>query len=130
MRIVVPTYKEIAFNSCYDLLKTNPLIIPTYYSTLFITFQSLLNMEDVMRLQKMIMDFEESMTDDLNRLTLQEMEIRMYNNMDLNSGFQVNGVLVSQMEINNKLNEIKIWLTQKLFEYMKRIRFTTTVDMR
>lgn len=127
--IIPPTWQEISFRQCQRLLMVNPLAMNTYYTTLFNAFHSLLQDEDNQQLDEMIKHVEEWLSDDLNQMKLFEIEMRMYNNMDLLSGFQVNNVLITQMEINEKLEEIKGWLTQKLYEYLPYIRFTSQVDL-
>lgn len=129
MRVIAPNNNEIAFKNCLELLKLNPLMSPIYYSTLFLSFESLLVEEDIYRLRSMKEDIENWLCDDYNKITLNEVEIRMYNNMDLNSGFEVNGVMITQLEINQRLSEVKNWLTQKLYQYMGFIRFTAPLNI-
>ena len=129
MKVIAPTFSEIAFRQCSRLLMMNPLVIPTYYSTLFATFKSLLTEEHALVLQYQIDDVEGWLSDDLNKMNLQEAELRMYNNLDLLSGFQVRGEFLTQMMINEKLEKIKGWLTSLLYQYLKEIRFTTPIRM-
>jgi len=105
----------------------NPLTMNSYYTTLFSAFKSLLTDEDNAQLDEMVAEIERWLSDDLNKMKLFEIEMRMFNNLDLLSGFQVSGVLITQMEINERLEEIKMWLTQKLYEYLPYIRFTSQV---
>ena len=100
-----------------------------YYSALFNTFKSLLGDADVEQLDAMIKEVEEKLSDKYNSLTLAEAELRMFNNMDLLSGFEVGGKMITQMEINQWLEEIKSWLTQRLYAYLPHIRFTTPIRM-
>lgn len=72
---------------------------------------------------------EQWLSDEYNQLSLRECEMRMWNNMDLLSGFLVNGVLITQMEINEKLENIKQWLFDIYFQYMQYIRFTIQVQV-
>ena len=106
----------------------NALAMPQYYTNLFNSFRSLMYMmgdeENFKELNKRIADVEAWISDDYNKITLQEAELRMWNNMDLLSGFQVNGVLITQMEINFRLEEIKQWLLSLSFEYMQYVRWT------
>lgn len=127
--IPVPTNEEVAFRQCIEILKINPLAMSTYYSTLFATFKALLNNEDILRLTFWVDCFEDWLSDDLNDLRLHEIELRMYNNMDLNSGFLVNGVLITQLDIIKRLEDIKLWLTGRLYVYMGHIRFTSRLDI-
>jgi len=106
----------------------NPLAMQGYYSTLFNSFKSLLIPQHKFMLDEMIKEIEDWLSDDYNKMTLQEAEIRMYSNMDLLSGFEVNGKLITQLEINERLEKIKTWLTQRLYEYMPNIRFTKTIQ--
>lgn len=129
MKVITPLHQEIAFRNCHDLLKTNPLALQNYYSTLFITFKALLTVEDIFRLNKMIKDLEDYISDDLNPLTLREAEVRMYNSNDLLAGFMVRGIIITQLDIQEKLEDIKLWLTEKLFEYMPNIRFTMPIQV-
>lgn len=129
MKVIPPTYQEIAFKQCQRLLMLNPLMMSGYYTALFNTFKSLLIEEDIQQLDAMIVAVEERLSDDYNQMTLQEAELRMFNNMDLLSGFEVGGKMVTQMEINQWLEEIKSWLTQRLYAYLPHIRFTTPVKM-
>ena len=129
MKVIPPTYQEMAFTQCQRLLMLNPLMMSGYWTALFNTFKSLLVDEDVEELEGMIKEIEVWLSDEYNPMTLQEMEIRMFQNMDLLSGFEVNGNIITQMEINEKLEKIKGWLTQKLYEYLPYIRFTTQIRM-
>lgn len=126
MNILVPNSEEIAFKQCLEFIKLNPLTSSTYYSQLFITFKSLLDIDDSQRLDNMIKDIETWLSDTLNEISLQEAETRMYANMDLLAGFEVNGVIITQSEILSRLEQIRMWLTQKLYEYLRYIRFTST----
>jgi hypothetical protein len=124
MKVLSPTWGEIAYRQCMTMLGGNYLSIPQYYSQLFQTFRMLLVPEDQEKLNQMIKDVEDWLSDKYNPLTLQEAEIRMWNNMDLNSGFQVNGVLITQNEIYQRLDIIKNWLRGMIGEYLPYIRFT------
>lgn len=129
MKVPVPTNEEIAFRQCLTMLRINPLVMSTYYSTLFLTFKSLLVFEDIQRLNHMVKDIEKWLCDDFNKITLKEIELRMYNNMDLNSYFLVNGEEIRQLHINSRLEDIKQWLTQKLYLYLRFIRFTAPIEV-
>lgn len=133
MKIIPPTDKEVAFKQCQKLLMLNPLTMSQYYTNLFTSFKSLMILMGDERnynlLNKKIKDIENWLSDPLNPITLEEAELRMWNNMDLLSGFEVNGVLITQMEINSKLEEIKNWLIQLSFEYMSHIRWTIPLKM-
>jgi len=124
LKVVGVTYGEIAFNQCRRLLSMNPLMINTYYSQLFASFKALLDDEDRQILEAQIKDIEAWLSDEYNPMTLHEAELRMFNNMDLLSGFQVNGVLITQMEIQQRLEEVKSWLTERLYSILPFIRFT------
>lgn len=124
MKVISPTWGEIAYRQCMTMLGGNYLTIPQYYSQLFQTFRMLMVQEDRERLDAMVKEIEDWLSDEYNPLTLQEAEIRMWNNMDLNSGFQVNGVLITQNEIYQKLDQIKDWLRGLVGEYLPYIRFT------
>lgn len=95
---------------------------------LFTSFKSLMMImgdeENFNKLDKMIKDVEKWLSDDLNPLTLPEIELRMWNNMDLLSGFDVRGTFITQMEINSRLEMIKQYLIQLHFEYSRFIRWT------
>ena len=58
----------------------NPLAHQTYYSTLFNMFRGLLAEEHVQELNAMVKEIEDWMSDDFNNMTLQEMEILMFQN--------------------------------------------------
>lgn len=107
----------------------NPLTMPTYYSTLFSTFKSLLVQEHLDELDRKIKEVENWMSDDLNPMTLNEAEIRMWQNMDLYSGFERGGEMITQMDINAKLEEIKSWLEQLFWMYFPHIRFTVPIKI-
>lgn len=79
------------------------------------------------QLEKRLKDINSWISDDLNPLTLQEAELRMWNNMDLLSGFEVRGEMITQMEINAKLDDIKQWLIQLHFDYSRYIRWTIPI---
>lgn len=128
MKVLAPSGTEIAYKQCMELVKMNALMIPQYYTMLFLSFESLLVDEDIYRLRLMKKDIEDWLSDDINKLSLNEIEIRMYNNMDLNSGFQVNGIMITQMQINERLNQVKNWCTQKLYQYLRYIRFTAPIS--
>lgn len=85
--------------------------------------------ENFKELERKIKEIEIWLSDEFNPITLEEAEQRMWSNMDLLSGFQVNGVLITQMEINTKLEEIKQWLNQLSYEYMAYIRWTIALRM-
>ena len=127
MKVIPPTYQEIAWKQCQKLLMLNPLMLPNYYGILFSAFKALLIQTHIDELNVKIEGFEEWMSDDLNTLKLSEIEIRMFNNLDLLSGFQVGADFRTQMEINQKLEEIKSWLTQLLYVYLPNIRFTQPI---
>lgn len=122
------TSSEIAWRQASRFIMMNPLMMSQYYTNLFTAFKSLMMImgdeENFKQLEKMIKDVEKWISDDLNQLTLAEAEIRMWNNMDLLSGFQVRGVLITQMEINSRLEMIKQYLIQMHFEYSRFIRWT------
>jgi len=103
--------------------------MPSYYGTLFASFRALLDTQHIEQLDAQIKEVEKWLSDDLNKMTLDEVEMRMFQNMDLLSGFEVNGQMITQMEINQKLEEIKTWLTQLLYVYLPYIRFTQAVKM-
>ena len=105
----------------------NPLAMPNYYGALFSSFKALLNEEHSAELDQKIKKIEEWLSDEYNPMTLSEAETRMFQNMDLLSGFLVDGVLITQMEINQKLEEIKDWLQMLLYMYQPHIRFTQTI---
>ena len=104
-----------------------------YYSQLFNTFKQMFEMfggeEDKKYLDAMIKTFEEYVSDDLNPMTLEECELRMFQNMDLLSGLQVRGAFITQQDMNTMLNNIKSWLNNKLWEYMTMVRFTTPMKI-
>lgn len=129
MKVVPATNSEMSFRYCRELLMLNPLAMPSYYTSLFSAFKSLLDPEHIAELNAKIKAIEEWLSDEYNPMTLSEAETRMFQNMDLLSGFQVNGVLITQIDINQKLEEIKSWLTQLLYEYMNYIRFTQQIPM-
>lgn len=124
MRVIVPTVSEMIWRSCEKMLMLNPLAHQTYYSTMFGMFRGLMGDEHVAELNARVKAIEDWMSDDFNKMTLSEMEIRMFQNLDWLSGFEVNGEFISQREINTKLEEIKDWLQQMLYAYMPHIRFT------
>jgi hypothetical protein len=62
-------------------------------------------------------------------MTLSEIETRMFQNLDLLSGFEVNGNIITQMEINERLEVIKDWLQQLLYHYLDDIRLTKVIDV-
>lgn len=104
-----------------------------YWTQLFTSFEAMMDMfgdeQGKAELQARIKALEDWLSDEYNPLTLQEIETRMFQNMDLLSGFAVNGEMITQMEINEKLSEIKVWLTRKLYQYLPNIRFTQQIRM-
>lgn len=63
-------------------------------------------------------------------MTLPEAEVLMFQNMDLYSGFEVNGQMITQQEINQRLQQVKTWLQQLLYgKYMPQIRFTQAIKI-
>ena len=129
LEVVSPTQGEMIWNNANRLIMLNPLMMPAYYSTLFMVFRNLLNEEDFAELNAKVKAIEDWISDDLNPLTLHEAEIRMYNNMDLLSGFEVRGQLITQYDINARLEQIKQYLIQKLYEYQAYVRFTQIIRM-
>ncbi len=120
---------EIAWKQCKQILMMNSLTMPSYYGTLFASFKALIDKEHIDELDKQIKEIEVWLSDDLNQMTLDEVEMRMFQNMDLLSGFEVKGQMITQMEINQRLEQIKTWLTQLLYIYLPYIRFTQAVRM-
>jgi ABC-type lipoprotein export system ATPase subunit len=110
------------------IIMLNQLAIPNYYTTLFNVFRGLLDETDSLELEYKIKDIEGWLSDDMNQLKLQEIEIRMFQNMDLLSGFVVRGEFITQFEINQKLEAIKQWLIMMLYQYLQYIRFTIPMD--
>lgn len=129
MRVIVPTVGELIWRQCEKMLMLNPLAHQTYYSTLFNMFRGLLAEEHVQELNAMVKEIEDWMSDDFNNMTLQEMEILMFQNLDWNSGFEVNGVFITQKEINTRLEKIKDYLQQQLYVYIEYIRFTQQLSV-
>jgi len=127
MKIITPTTDEMIWRSCERMLMLNPLAHQTYYSTLFNMFRGLLAPQHIQELNARVKEIEIWLSDDFNKMTLHEAEVRMFQNMDLLSGFEVNGQLISQMEINTRLEEIKNWLQGLLYAYMEHIRFTVAL---
>lgn len=127
MRVITPTTDEMIWRSCEKMLMLNPLAHQTYFTTLFNMFRGLLAPEHLEDLEKRIKEIEVWMSDEFNKMTLHELELRMFQNLDWLSGFEVNGEFVSQMEINTRLEKIKDWLQQLLYAYMPHIRFTVPI---
>jgi hypothetical protein len=128
MKVIPPSANEISWRQCSRFIMMNPLMMSQYYMNLFTSFKSLMMImgdeENFNKLDKMIKDVEKWLSDDLNPLTLPEIELRMWNNMDLLSGFDVRGTFITQMEINSRLEMIKQYLIQLHFEYSRFIRWT------
>jgi hypothetical protein len=128
MKVIPPTQKEMAFKQVQRILMLNPLAMSQYYTNLFSSFKSMMlimgDEENYKELDKRVKWIEKWISDEFNPLLLEEAELRMWNNWDLLSGFEVNGQLITQMDINSKLEEIKQWLVQLSFEYMGYIRWT------
>ena len=133
MKVVPLTNYEIIWRQSLRLIFTNPLTMNDYYSQLFNTFKQMFEMfggeEDKKYLEAMIKAFEEYVSDDLNPMTLEECELRMFQNMDLLSGLQVRGTFITQQDMLTMLNNIKSWLNNKLWEYMTMVRFTTPMKI-
>jgi hypothetical protein len=128
MKVIPPSSAEISWRQTSRFIMMNPLMMSQYYTNLFTAFKSLMMImgdeDNFKQLEKMVKDVENWISDDLNPLTLAEAELRMWNNMDLLSGFEVNGQMITQMEINSKLEKIKQFLIQLHFEYSRFIRWT------
>lgn len=133
MKVVPLTGGEIIWRQSLRLVFTNPLTMNDYYSQLFNTFKQMFEMfggeEDKKYLDAMIKTFEEYVSDDLNPMTLEECELRMFQNMDLLSGLQVRGAFITQQDMLSMLNNIKSWLNNKLWEYMTFVRFTQSMKV-
>jgi len=133
MKVIPPNSSELAFRQIERILNLNPLAMSQYYSTLFTAFKNLMLMmndeDNFNELDKKMKDVEKWLSDEFNPMTLSEAEMRMWNNMDLLSGFEVNGQMITQMEINQRLEEIKQWLISIHFEYMRYIRWTAQIKM-
>lgn len=131
--VVTPTTKEMIWRTCYSQVFTNPMAMPLYYTTLFEMFKNLFfEMEDVVAyfdLLKDIREFEDYISDDLNPMTLAEAELRMFQNMDLLSGFEVRGDLITQMQINQRLEFMRKKLMQYLLQSMSEVRFLTPIRL-
>lgn len=128
MKVIAPTTGEIIYKQCYRMLSINPLMMNDYWTQLFSSFKSLISFfgdeDNLAELDNKIKYIEQWISDDYNPMSIAEAEVRMFQNMDLLSGFEVNGNLITQMEINHRLNDIKAWLTELLYEYLPHIRFT------
>ena len=124
------TSGEMIWRNANRLVSMNPLMMNSYYTTLFQVFRNMFMLfgddENLTKMEKMIGEIEILLSDDLNPMTLNEAELRMFNNMDLLSGFEVNGRIVTQMEINERLEKVKTWLVGILYAYLPEVRFTTT----
>ena len=130
MKVVPPTNAEIIFHQAERMLMINPLMMSDYWSALFNTFRGMIDEEDLNILNKSVADIEEWLSDDFNPMTLDEAEVLMFQNMDLYSGFEVNGEMITQQHINQKLQAIKNWLQQLLYgKYMPNIRFTQQIKI-
>ena len=101
-----------------------------YWTALFNTFKGLLMEDDTKILDTAIKEIEEWLSDEFNPMTLDEAEVLMFQNMDLYSGFEVEGQMITQQEINQKLQAVKTWLQQLLYgKYMPNIRFTVPLKI-
>jgi len=128
MRVIPPTNGEIIWKSCFRLLSMNSLMMNDYWTQLFTSFKSLMRLfgdeENLEELEKRIKDIEDWLSDEYNPMTLQEAEVLMFQNMDLLSGFIVSGQMITQQDINSRLNEIKQYLNELIYDYLPHIRFT------
>jgi len=106
----------------------NSLMMNDYWTQLFTSFKSLMRLfgdeENLEELEKRIKDIEDWLSDEYNPMTLQEAEVLMFQNMDLLSGFIVSGQMITQQDINSRLNKIKQYLNELIYDYLPHIRFT------
>lgn len=130
MKVIPPTASEVIFRQAERMLMTNPLMMSDYWTTLFNTFKGIIDEDDEKILDRAIIEIERWISDDFNPMTLPEAEVLMFQNMDLYSGFEVNGQMITQQEINQRLQQVKTWLQQLLYgKYMPQIRFTQAIKI-
>ena len=128
--IINPTQKEVAYREILRSFHTNPLAEQTHYTTLFDACKMLLDEEDIARLDYAVFCIEQWLSDDLNKIALDEAELYMFQNLDLYSGFQVNGIIITQQIIIKRLSDIKRWLYQTIqFDYFPRVRLTQSLPL-
>lgn len=122
--------REVIWRQCERLTLGSYLTNQTFYNTMFTAFKSLLIQEHALMLDYFLYDIQGWLSDDMNQLTLQEAEIRMFSNMDLTSGFEVRGEMITQMMIYERFEKIKGWLQELLYGfYMPNTRFTMPLQM-
>lgn len=130
MKVINPTMQEVVYRQIDKIIFTNPLMMNDYWTTLFNTARGLLDEKDIKMLDMAIMQLEQWLSDDFNTMTLEEAEVLMFQNMDLKSGFEVNGEMITQQEILRRLQQIKNWLQRVLYsKYLPQIRFTQRVPL-
>src|SRR4030042_2258845 len=122
MKVINPSYLEIAWLGASQMMRLNSLAVSGYFSQLFLSMRPLLDEDENAELDARIKQIEDWLSDKYNQLKLYEIEMRMFQNMDLRSGFEVNGILITQIEINDKLEQIKQWLQAILYDKMKYVR--------
>ena len=129
MKIISPSYSEIAWLNASRIMSLNPLALSGYFNQLFLSMRPLLDEDENAELDMRIKQIEVWLSDKYNSMKLYEIEMRMFQNMDLYSGFEVNGVMITQMEINEKLESIKQWLQELLYDKMRYIRFSQSLKI-
>jgi hypothetical protein len=121
------------------MLSIGDMVMPHYWSNLFLAMRSMLIEADYNILKEQIIEVckmcgvkNEKTYDDAGDLilitnptmTLYEIETYLFNSWNLKSYFLVEGRKITQFEIERKLFEIKQFCYTKMFEIQGQILFT------
>lgn len=136
--LIYPSHLEISYKYCFNLLNIGDMVMPHYWSNLFLALRSILNDDQMTELKKMVTDVTfmcgtktnkkevngEIQVEVIPLMSLYEIETYLFNSWNLKSYFLVNGQKISQFEIEKKLFDIKQWCYYRLFEIQSQILFT------
>jgi len=136
--MIYPSHLEISYKYCWGLLNLGDMVMPHYWSNLFLALRSILSDTEMEELKVMIKEVTLMCGTKTTRkevdgkteikvvpsMNLYEIETYLFNSWNLKSYFLVNGKRITQFEIESKLFEIKQWCFYKLFEIQSQILFT------
>lgn len=138
--MIYPSPLEISYKYTFSLLNIGDMVMPHYWSNLFLAMRSMLSPEDYESLKKQIIEVTmicgnkkvkllDEKTGEIEEIrkptmTLYEIETYLFNSWNLKSYFLVEGRKITQFEIERKLFEIKQFCYAKMFEIQGQILFT------
>lgn len=138
--MIYPSPLEISYKYCFNLLNIGDMVMPHYWSNLFLAMKSMLDEKDYESLKSQVVEVckmagtrkvrilneDTGEIEEMRKpiMTLYEIETYLFNSWNLKSYFLVEGRKMTQFEIERKLFEIKQFCYSKMFEIQGQILFT------